>query len=199
MSLSYDAMDGPVISSARRALETNNVLLVLPWVPVASEEELRRSFERTVRERGLGKQIAEFVDMRFFESIVRLHMQGEGRTYGGLRPAGTGTNPVTLRVQSAVEEENPEKLIHFMITALEDQLLIRYREVVAHKGYDETDLTEAREYVRALTELTGYSERLYGTVTSSTRQEPPAAWEHHIVGGEAQPILVGEHRPATGD
>jgi hypothetical protein len=40
-----DTLDGPVVQLARKALETGNVNLVLPWVRSADEDEIRRAFE----------------------------------------------------------------------------------------------------------------------------------------------------------
>lgn len=33
----YDTMDGPVVKACRKALETGNVNLILPWIPEAAE------------------------------------------------------------------------------------------------------------------------------------------------------------------
>ena len=40
-----DTMDGPVVKAARRALETGNANLILPWIHKESEEELKQAFE----------------------------------------------------------------------------------------------------------------------------------------------------------
>src|SRR5262245_29993648 len=49
-----DTLDGPVIGLARRALETGNVNLVLPWVRAEDEPEIRRAFEHALAVRKLG-------------------------------------------------------------------------------------------------------------------------------------------------
>jgi hypothetical protein len=43
-----DGMDGPVVTLARKALETGNVNLVLPWVQAKDEGQIRHAFEHTV-------------------------------------------------------------------------------------------------------------------------------------------------------
>jgi aspartate/methionine/tyrosine aminotransferase len=44
-----DAMDGPVVKAAARALEALDSTLVLPYVPSEGEEELRQSFAKAVQ------------------------------------------------------------------------------------------------------------------------------------------------------
>jgi len=71
-------MDGPVVTAAKAALEKGNVNLILPWAPKKAEEELKKGFERTLRMRKLGKDAKELANYWFFETIVRLHREGEG-------------------------------------------------------------------------------------------------------------------------
>ncbi|MGE5720308.1 MAG: DUF6448 family protein, partial [Nocardioidaceae bacterium] len=49
-----DSLDGPVVTAARQALEAGDVDLVLPFVPVEAEDEVRTVFDRVLRVRGLG-------------------------------------------------------------------------------------------------------------------------------------------------
>ena len=43
-----DGLDGPVVTLARKALDSGNVNLVLPWVRAEDETEIRRSFDGPV-------------------------------------------------------------------------------------------------------------------------------------------------------
>jgi len=74
-------MDGPVVKAARRALETGNANLILPWVPKEAEDKLKEAFERTLRVRKLDKEARELADYWFFETAVRLHREGEGAPF----------------------------------------------------------------------------------------------------------------------
>jgi len=85
MALHCDMMARPVVKAAKMALEAGDVNLILPWAPKWAEDELRRSFERTLRARKLGKGARELADCWFFETVVRLHR--EGVPYTGLKPA----------------------------------------------------------------------------------------------------------------
>jgi len=73
-----DTLDGPVVTAAKRALETGKVNLILPWAPKAAEEEIKSAFGRAQQVRKLGKAAADLADYWFFETVVRLHRAGEG-------------------------------------------------------------------------------------------------------------------------
>ncbi len=46
-----DTMDGPVVSACKKALKMVNVNYILPFVPKKAEEELSRSFNKTIKAR----------------------------------------------------------------------------------------------------------------------------------------------------
>jgi len=77
-----------VVAAARKALDTNNVNLVLVWVQKKDDADIRKQFEKTVAVRKAGGQAKELADMYFFETLVRIHRAGEGAGYTGLKPAG---------------------------------------------------------------------------------------------------------------
>jgi hypothetical protein len=89
-----DTLDGPVVRCCKSALEKGNVNLILPWVPEKAEEELEKAFKKTLLVRKQGKEAAELADYWFFETTVRLHREGEGAPYTGLKPAGLDWGPV---------------------------------------------------------------------------------------------------------
>jgi Family of unknown function (DUF6448) len=59
-----DSLDGPVVTAARRALDADDVDLVLPFVPEEAETEVRAVFDRVRPARGMGetaREVAEFL------------------------------------------------------------------------------------------------------------------------------------------
>ena len=78
-----DARDGPVITAARKALETRNVNFALIWVAESAEEELKEAFEKTLHVRKASTEAQELADEWFFETTVRLHRAGEGAPVHG--------------------------------------------------------------------------------------------------------------------
>src|SRR3990172_4215306 len=81
-----DSMDGPVISAARKALESRNVNLVLSWILESDEPEIRRVFDHAVAVRKLDPAAKELADRFFFETLVRVHRAEEGAPFTGLKP-----------------------------------------------------------------------------------------------------------------
>ena len=159
-----DTMDGPVVKAAKMALDKGNVNLILPWVPKKAEEDLKKTFERTLHVRKLGKEAAELADYWFFETAVRLHREGEGAPYTGLKPAGLDWGPVVPRAEKAIEKGDAKEVIHFLTHAVEEELQKRFKHAMAKKKYNENNVDAAREYVHAMLGFVLYSHHLYTNV-----------------------------------
>jgi hypothetical protein len=157
-------MDGPVVKAATKALETGNVNLILPWVPKKAEDELKKAFERTRRVRKLDKEAAGLADYWFFETAVRLHREGEGAPYTGLKPTGLDWGPVVPRADKAIEQGNAKDVIEFLLHTVKEELQERFKRAMAKKNYDENDVTAAREYVQAMLGFVLYSHHLYAYI-----------------------------------
>jgi hypothetical protein len=79
--LSYahcDTLDGPVMITAKKAIEKGDVTPVLKWVKKEHETEIRELFKKTLAARAKGAKAKELADMYFLETLVRLHRTGEG-------------------------------------------------------------------------------------------------------------------------
>ncbi|MEM3054591.1 MAG: DUF6448 family protein [Candidatus Bathyarchaeia archaeon] len=156
-----DTLDGPVVTAAKKALETGNVSFILPWVPKKAEVELREAFEKTLQARKLGKEAAEVADYWFFETAVRLHREGEGAPYTGLKPEGLDWGPVVPRADRAIEKGDAKEVIDFIVHAVEEELEKRFRHAMEKKNYDVNDVDAAREYVQAMLGFVLYAHHLY--------------------------------------
>jgi len=154
-------MDGPVVKAAKRALEAGNLNLIFPWVPKEAEYELKKAFEKTLRVRKQGKETMELADYWFFETAVRLHREGEGAPYTGLKPAGLDWGPVVPRAEKAIEKGDPKEVIEFLSHAVEEELQKRFKHAMALKKYDENNVDAAREYVQAMLGFELYAHHLY--------------------------------------
>jgi hypothetical protein len=80
-----DSVSGPVVTAASQALEQNDVTLILPYIQAADETELTAAFKEAREARQQGGAAAKVADQWFFETAVRLHRQGEGAPYTGLK------------------------------------------------------------------------------------------------------------------
>lgn len=159
-----DTLDGPVVKAARRALERGNVNLILPWVPKDAEHELREAFAKALRARKLGNDAAEVGDYWFFETAVRLHRQGEGAPYTGLKPAGLDWGPVVRKAERALETGDPHEVIALVVAAAEDELRKRFARAMDLRKHDPEDVDAARAYVGAMLGFVLYSHHLHAFV-----------------------------------
>ena len=97
-----DALDGPVVKAARRALEARDVNVVLPYVKKEGEAEVVEAFEKVIAVREADPAVRELADLYFFETVVRVHRAGEGAE-GVLRGHYSAilTSPGATRATSA--------------------------------------------------------------------------------------------------
>jgi hypothetical protein len=154
-------MDGPVVSAAEMALEMGNVNYILPYVKKEDEKELKYSFEKALSVRELSEDASELADYYFFETSVRLHRKGEGKSYDGIKPSGLNWGPVIRRAEKTIEEEDLTDFLEFMQATIEDELRERFDDVVEKKDYELSDVESAREYIESMLEFVLYSNRVY--------------------------------------
>src|SRR5512145_2786127 len=124
-----DTMDGPVVTAARRALNTEDVKLILPYVREGGERELKTAFEKALRARKANAAAREVADLFFFETAVRIHRAGEGATYSGLKPAGLDEGPVIPVAEKAIETGSPEPLIKVLADTLRKEVKDRFEHL----------------------------------------------------------------------
>jgi hypothetical protein len=65
-----DTIDGPLMQAARKALETDNINWILPWLPVSAEQELRMVFVAVHRVRGIDTAVRALADQWFLETTI---------------------------------------------------------------------------------------------------------------------------------
>ena len=161
-----DGLDGPVVKAAQKALETNNVNLVLIWVQKENEPELNAAFQQTVAVRRLSPQSKAMADRYLFETLVRLHRAGEGAPYTGLKPAGRDLGPAIPAADRAIETGETAALERLLTAELRDGLHDSFARVQATRRYDANDVAAGREYVKAYVEYIHFVERLHEAITN---------------------------------
>jgi hypothetical protein len=161
------------------ALEKGNVNYILPWVPNAAQSELRKAFEKTLQARRQGKEAMELADYWFFETAVRLHREGEGAPYTGLKPAGLDWGPVVPRAEKAIEKENPKEVVEFITHTVQEELEERFKRAMAKRKFDINDVDAAREYVQAELGFVLYSHGLYSAITGQGEHEEGKKGHEH--------------------
>lgn len=175
-----DTLDGPVVSAARKALDSGNVNLVLVWVQKNDEPEIRNAFQKTRNVRKAGGEAKQLADMYFFETLVRIHRAGEGAGYTGLKPAGTVEPPVAA-ADVAIETGKLQPLGKLITERTEKGLHGHFDAVMAKKKYNPNDVEAGRAYSSAYVEFVHYAERLYDaaeTMAPEYLQKPAPAHSH---------------------
>jgi len=166
-----DSLDGPVVTAARRALESRDVHVVLPFVPADGEDEVRAAFDRAMPVRELGPQARETADLLFFETVVRIHRAGEGAPYTGLKPAGLSFGPVIPLAEEAIADNSLDRLAGFLTDVLRDELGQRLRTVQELDVHRQRSLPDERRYVGAVLDFQVYSHRLYEAMRATDHNE----------------------------
>jgi len=158
-----DGLDGPVVKAAEKALETENVNLVLIWVQKKDEGEIKKAFQNTLDVRKLSPQAKELADMYFFETLVRIHRAGEGAPYTGLKPAGRDLGPAIPAADKAIESGKPDALLKLLRETVQAEVQKKFEQLMAKKKYDPGDVETGREFIEAYTVFVEQVERIFET------------------------------------
>ena len=175
-----DTLDGPVVATAKLALEKGEVTPVLKWVNKQSEKEVREAFASTVTVRSQGEDARKLADMHFFETLVRLHRAGEGEPFTGLKPPGT-IDPAFQAADKALAKDAIDELAAETAKSVQDGIRTRYAEVVEKKKHADDSVEAGRAYVAAYIEYAHFIEAIH-TIASGSTQE-----HHHLHPSDERP------------
>lgn len=156
-----DGLDGPVVTLARKALETGNVNLVLPWVRAEDEDEIRHAFDHALAVRKLGPDARELADRHFFETLVRIHRAGEGAAFTGLKPAGRDLGPAIPAADRALEDGSIDKVVKILSDAIREGLHRQFHKAYERRKFGADDVKAGREFVEAYVPYVHYVEQLW--------------------------------------
>lgn len=159
-----DSMDGPVVKAAQAALESGHVELVLGWVRPQDEDAIREAFSRTTTVRAAGGEARALADLWFFETLVRIHREGEGAPYTGLKPAGQEPAPGIAEADEALLAGSVEGLAPHVADAVARGVRERFAAVRARADHDPSDVEAARAYVHAYVEYVHFVEAVAGVL-----------------------------------
>jgi hypothetical protein len=170
-----DSRQGPVVAAAQQALDTGQVKIVLPYVKPEDEAELTAAFQQAREVRKTGPKAKEMADNYFFEVAVRLHRQGEGAPYTGLK-----NEPVPPAIQAAdgaLENGSLDGVNRLLTQAISKGLKEKYEAVEkARLAAEKEGSVEAhRELVEAELGFEKYVYELYGSATAAN---PHAEGQH---------------------
>lgn len=176
-----DTMDGPVVNTARMALEKGDVTPVLKWVRKKDENEIKEQFQKTLATRKQGKEAKDLADMYFFETLVRIHRAGEGAPYTGLKTEPV--EPIIQAADKALDTGSADQLVKQVTEAMAAGIRERFNRVKEAKKHADESIEKGREFVEAYVIFTHYVERLH--------MDAAAGGEHH--GEMKQEAPEGHH------
>lgn len=172
-----DTMDGPVVATAKKALESKDVTPVLRWIAADDEKAIREAFQKTLAVRAKGDDAKQLADMYFFETLVRIHRASEGEPYTGLQHSGTEIEPAVRAADKALENGSVEDATKLVTDAVSKGIQERFARAKETRAHADGSVEAGRKAVAAYVEFTHYLERLHADASSS-------AHAHHAGHGE---------------
>ena len=161
-----DTLDGPVVKDAQAALAKGDVTLLLRWVRAGEEPEIREAFRSALAVRALGPEAQKLADRYFFETVVRIHRQGEGAPYTGLKPAGSEIEPAIAAADEALETGSVDALATMVASEAERGIRQRFARAAEARKRARESVDRGREYVAAYVEFIHHAERLHAAATT---------------------------------
>jgi len=171
-----DTMDGPVVKTARAALDKGDITPVLKWVKPDNETEVVAAFKQALAVRKKGKDARELADKSFFETLVRLHRAGEGAPYTGLK--ATPVEPIIAKTDAALAQGSIDDVVQLLSKAMDKAIREKFDRVMATAREADKNVQAGREYVEAYVIFTHYVERLHNDITGGVEHGTEAAPKH---------------------
>ena len=147
---------GPVISAARKALETGNACHILIWVPPESENTLRNLLEKTCCKQNLDRDAKDPSVDWYFKTVSHIHS-----TYYGPRNLDISTKKpqeqtIIAMVQRARESGNFEEISTVIPDTPAGELRQRFEAVMKKRACCANTIAAGRDYVSAFTAFVAF-------------------------------------------
>ncbi|MFH0738866.1 MAG: DUF6448 family protein [Candidatus Omnitrophota bacterium] len=156
-----DTMDGSVVADAKIALEKADITPALKWVKKEAEPELKTAFDKAIAESSKGEQEKIKAEGEFFDTLVRLHRQGEGADFTGVKPAGTDLGPAVTGADKALENGSADSLVQLLTEEVNKGVRERFNNALEKKKRAQDSVEAGRAFVQAYVEFIHYVEGLY--------------------------------------
>lgn len=170
-----DTLDGPVVKEAKVALDNGDITPLFKWVRPSDEKVIQDAFEMTLAVRAKGSKAKELADMYFFETLVRIHREGEGAPYTGLKP-GVAVDPAVALADKALENGSIDKLVNVLTNAMTKGIRDRFKHTIEKQKYAGDSVAAGREFVETYVVFTHYVEGLHADIKGKNG--------HHGAGNE---------------
>ncbi len=164
-----DSMTGPVVPEARAALESGDISPVLKWIMPEYEAEISAAFHRAVEVRALGGDAQELADRYFLETLIRVHREGEGAPFTGLKddPAA----PIVVMADQALADGSVDGMIEKINRHLASAVAENFQKALKASRNKDRSVEAGREFVAAYVTYVHYVEGVHDAII--------AAGSHH--------------------
>ncbi len=162
-----DTLDGPVVKTAKAAIDKRDITPLLKWVRPSDEKELRTTFEKTLAVRGNGGDAKELADRYFYENLVRIHRAGEGAPYTGLKP-GVAVDPAVALADKALENGSIDKLVDVLTHAMVQGIRTRFQHAIEAQKHADENVESGRKFVETYVMFTHYVEGLHADIKGNS-------------------------------
>jgi hypothetical protein len=166
-----DTMNGPVVTDAKKALDSGDLTPVLKWIKTDTEPEIRAAFDKALAVRKGSPAARDLADTWFFETLVRVHRAGEGAPYTGLKPAGTNVDPGIEAADHALESRSVDPLVKDLTSAIDASVRERFRRASNAAREKDASVEAGRRYVEAYVQFIHYVERLHQEATGQVSED----------------------------
>lgn len=168
-----DTMSGPIIPEASAALERGDITPVLKWIKPEHETELTAAFASTRRVRSQGPEAKALADRYFLETLIRLHREGEGAPYTGLKDAPP--EKIVILADQALANGSAEPLIHALQEHLAAAVSASFGDALKAGESKNKSVAAGREFVEAYVHYMHFVEGIHAAITSTGAHggEPP--------------------------
>jgi hypothetical protein len=160
-----DTMTGPIIPEAKAALEKEDMTPVLKWIKPEKEAELKTAFEKAVKVRGQSDEARELADQYFLETLIRLHREGEGAPFTGLKDGPVA--PIVAMADQALNEGSADALTEHLNEHLSQAIREKFQRAMETRAHKDESVEAGRRFVEAYVIYTHYVEGVYETITSA--------------------------------
>lgn len=172
-----DSYDGPVIQDAFKALESDNVELVYKWISEDQEAEITSLFNKTLKYKNRDKEVYQLLGKHFLETLVRLHREGEGAPYTGLKPAGS-TKQIIGLTDTAILEKDLPTLLNKLNKHIGKVIKEKYEKVAALYDVRDESPEKGRAYVAAYVDYTHTIEAIHAPLEHNEASHPAQRTVH---------------------
>lgn len=163
LSAHCDAVDGPVVTEARQAFAEGDVSPTLKWVGPQQEAEIRQAFAQAREVASAGEAGRALAERWFLETLIRLHREGEGAPYAGLKPAGQIDKAVAL-ADKALVSGSVDALAEKIGNAVSQGIRKRFETASGLRAKSGESVEAGREFVEAYVDYVHYIEAIHRIV-----------------------------------